>query len=357
MSEKKHTPAPPPSLDHSGHLIVLNDSPETNAYAPDGRQPRQFCGEPARVKQENRVEAVSGDSSRSSLSLTARKQPVIRWSRTVARFAIAAAGCALTLFSLTLVGCGSMEIARGPIYEWETERPASTYTPMIPIKFIDARPPWEHVYHEPPSDVRAYRFAQGMIPLENFRPLVDDRIVQIVDDAMLPLESKASFGDVTLSSFRVVINEIEPQRCAYERKYRVREPNPLQLKFGDNVTVDVGLSLSSDPEPPPPPPMASPGFKFSDGKRVKLGPPSQLKGNYPTGVTAELSGQVRLVWDGEPDFLIPFDCRIELDYCKSGMARGDAVVQVVDHVLEELRSQVQQQLRSREIGPSLPLPD
>lgn len=281
---------------------------------------------------------------------------------------------AAAAFSLVATGCGDTPISSGPTFPLHERSTTAARVDAVPLRIIDHRPEWEQQYREPCEDPRGFKFAVGFIPLENFRPALEQQLVNTVDDAVVaqaerlqrsqPIvlasatdeapapptvyQQPASFGSLTIESFRVVVNERAQRKHEYECLYpppHAHQP-PLHMEFGDSFHLDLGVSVASDPIVERPQPLFSPGFKFVNGKRVLVGPPPELEQPYPPGVTCQLQAEAVLVWPGQPDLRIPLSCQAGVDHTREehGLTRDSAVQQSVNLVLKEVRRQLNEQL-------------
>jgi len=184
-----------------------------------------------------------------------------------------------SVLSLLLVavywGCSGPQIATGPYFEW-SGRPESQSSDQFPLKFIDQRPDWEQVYRVPSTDCSEYEWGIGFIPLENFVPEIPDTMEHSVRNCLQSLDTRYAFGDVTLNSFRVVIDRREI----------------LKQKFDAEVRR-ARARVWSDQEIPEP--ALIPSLRFEGTRRLLVGPPRELKNSYShygPGVICELEATV-----------------------------------------------------------------
>jgi len=172
-------------------------------------------------------------------------------------------------------GCSGIEIATGPFFEW-SGRPDNQGSAQFPLKFIDRRPDWERTYRVPATDSCEYAWGVGFIPMENLVPDIPHAVEASVRDALELSDSRYTFGDLTLLSFRVLVDRREILRCLFDedvRQARVRNEEEIPL------------------------PAMFPSLKFEGTRRLLVGPPEELKragSQIEPGVTCQIQAVIGL---------------------------------------------------------------
>jgi len=163
---------------------------------------------------------------------------------------------ALRLVALiTCCGCSGIEIATGPFFEW-SGRPEARGSEQFPLKFIDRRPDWERSYRVPATDSCEYAWGVGFIPMENLVPHIPQAMEASVRDALETTDSGYTFGDLTLLSFRVLVDRRDILRDWFDEDVR-------QARLRDEEEIPL--------------PAMFPSLKFEGTRRLLVGPPAELQ--------------------------------------------------------------------------------
>jgi hypothetical protein len=235
-------------------------------------------------------------------------------------------------------GCSGPEIATGPFFEW-SGRSDSQNQGQFPLKFIDQRPEWEHTYRVPATDSAEYEWAVGFIPLENFVPEIPHAMEESVRESLGPVDSRYAFGDLTLHSFRVLVDRRDVLKRQFDREVR-----RAQKRNAEEI----------------PEPALFPSLRFEGMRRLLVGPPRELghMGNpYGPGVICEIEvlvGLHRVDDGGREEFRIKA-VGTATEWAVSGRTRGGetelvspaAVDRAVKEALEGFELRVTRALRKQ----------
>lgn len=172
-------------------------------------------------------------------------------------------------------------------------------TTDVRVVLDDQRPDWERHFRSPAVAPSQHEHAIGFVPLESVDPAgqLESRVKSAIARTGLP----AAGAEVTLRSFRVVVNDSEALAHDHDVLDRVRKnTRPTIGPF----RVGFGASISSDPIDPTSTfandlaqqrnGMFRPVL-LRDGKRYLFGPPRELPVQlYPAGSTCEMDATVTL---------------------------------------------------------------
>lgn len=223
-------------------------------------------------------------------------------------------------------GCREIPIARGPEFrlpEMTTAASGIVQTGgaadaggAMPLDFKDHRPIWEKRYHAAAEDPCAWKRAVGFVSMENMRPSMKDRIIEVVNQSAGSMSERPTWGVFHLDSFRVVVNNSEHKHREYEARQKEleleleRQRSGFMLGVSDSGGVGIGVgfgtgSLERRPglRPPHPTysdadPLVVPSYRIVNGEKELVGPPKELPLKYGPGVTCEIACRVELYWSG-----------------------------------------------------------
>lgn len=251
-----------------------------------------------------------------------------------------------------LIGCQPLPVSKGPEFGWSAAESLRESLPQhqIPLKFIDARPDWERTYRRPAERPEEFRFAIGFVPIENLSPPVGDSMTRSIQVAAAELGKDGGFGDLTLHSFQVIINERNAREAEYRRLYPPEPRAGLSIEFSDSVELTIGAGgIGRDRRrrhghhvpPGVPEPALSPAILIENGHRVPVGPPRELGGEYSEGVTCSITATLRLFPPGAAERNLEINAHGFVPPSQAGsQARETSVREAVDAALSDFQRQV-----------------
>lgn len=246
------------------------------------------------------------------------------------------------LAGLVVTGCHPLPVSNGPDFRWAgtTDISIPIAASQIPLKLIDTRPEWQSQFREVAQAPEEFHFAMGFVPMENLNPPVPDSLRSIVLNA-LPSADSGTFGNLTIHSFAVVIDERELREAEFADLCSRNSSAGLSIELTDGVEFSFGADQQQPFHDPVIPTAAtSPTTVIKNGELILQGPPEELPDEYMEGITCRFSVTVNLYPAGEVQqkFTIDASARLPFQFLAT-KTRDAAIREVVSRAVDDFEVQ------------------